>query len=154
MLDSMTAVTGISRNLSGFPLGTRAIDFYPRSSGDTSGPKFGDQFFETFGRSSRNTICACETKMEPTLSQTLHLAVGDTLQRGLTQSSKWKQLIESSESPAAALDRLFILTLSRKPTRDERTKLLQMIGDKTTDVVIYQDILWSLINSTEFAFNH
>lgn len=154
MLDSMTAVTGISRDLSGFPPGTRAIDFYPRSSGNTNGPKFGDQFFETFGRSSRNTICACETKMEPTLSQTLHLAVGGTLQRGLNQSSKLKQLIESSESPAAALDRLFILTLSRQPTKDERTKLLEIIGDKATDVAIYQDILWSLINSTEFAFIH
>jgi len=154
LLDSMTAVTGVSRNLSRFPQGTRAIDFYPRSGGDTSGPAFGDQFFETFGRSSRNTICACETKTEPTLSQTLHLAVGDTLQRGLTQNGKLKQLIESSESPTSSLEQLFILTLSRKPTNDETTKFVQMIGDETKDIRIYQDILWSLVNSTEFTFNH
>lgn len=154
MLDSITSVTGFSRNLRGFPPGTRAIDYYPRTSGSTNGPHFGDQFFETFGRSSRKSICACETKKEPTLSQTLHLAVGDTLQRSLTNNPKLKQLVELSTSSEDALQQLFVLTVSRKPTASERKKLLSLIGDNPKDIAVYEDILWSLLNSTEFAFNH
>ena len=36
-------------------------------------------FFETFGRSARAIVCSCDTKMEPTLSQTLHMMAGDTM---------------------------------------------------------------------------
>jgi hypothetical protein len=154
MLDSITSVTGVARNLQGFPPGTRAIDFYPRESGDTSGPHFGDQFLETFGRSSRKTICACETKKEPTLSQTLHLAVGDTLQRGLTNNTKLKQLVDDNDSPEAILQQLFVLALSRQPTGSELDKLSALTSGSPRDISAYEDILWSLLNSTEFAFNH
>ena len=62
-----------------FPAGTKAIEYYPRTAGDTTLPNYGHAFFETFGRSSRGTICACESKPEPTLSQSLHLLVGQTV---------------------------------------------------------------------------
>ena len=29
-----------------------------------------------------------------------------------------------------------------------------LIGDAVKDQTVYEDILWSLLNSTEFAFNH
>ena len=100
LMDSIVAVTGVTRSFSGFPEGTRAIDFYPRSSGGTEGPNHGDPFFATFGRSSRGTICACETKREPTLSQVLHLAVGDTVRDRLAASGQIKQILESKSSLA------------------------------------------------------
>ncbi|MEM7232499.1 MAG: DUF1549 domain-containing protein, partial [Planctomycetota bacterium] len=87
LLDSVVAVTGVPRRFREFPEGTRAIDAYPRVSGDTNGPHFGDEFFKTFGRSSRASICACESKSEPTLSQTLHLSVGDTVSSRVASKS-------------------------------------------------------------------
>jgi hypothetical protein len=154
LMDSIVSVTGVSVNLPGFPAGTRGIDYYPRLSGGTEGPSFGHPFFETFGRSSRATICACETKKEPTLSQTLHLTVGNTVQSRLQAGGKLKQLIESNATPAAALDDLFILALSRKPTAEETKELLALIAEDEKDQTVYEDIFWSLLNSTEFAFNH
>jgi hypothetical protein len=154
MMDSIVAVTGVPRNLNGFSPGTRAIDFYPRLSGSTEGPQFGEQFFETFGRSSRATVCACETKREPTLSQTLHMTVGETVQQRLGANGKLKTIVESSATPQETLEALFILTLSRKPTAQENSELLELIGSGAKDVAVYEDILWSLLNSTEFAFNH
>ena len=35
-------------------------------------------FLTTFGRATRETVCSCEVKLEPTLSQSLHLLNGDT----------------------------------------------------------------------------
>jgi len=154
LLDSIVAVTGVPVNLPGFPEGTRGIDFYPRTSGSTEGPSFGHPFMETFGRSSRATICACETKKEPTLSQTLHLTVGDTVQSRLAVGGKLKQLVDGSQTPEAALEQLFILALSRTPTTEETTELRAVIGDNPQDAAVYEDIFWSLLNSTEFAFNH
>jgi hypothetical protein len=154
LLDSVVAVTGEPRNLPGFAPGTRAIDYYPRTAGSTEGPNFGDVFFETFGRSSRATICACEIKSEPTLSQTLHLTVGNIVQSRLRAGGRLQQLVNSSETPESALEKLFILALSRKPTSEEISELRLLIGSGAKDVAIYEDIFWSLLNSTEFAFNH
>ncbi|HND56581.1 MAG TPA: DUF1553 domain-containing protein, partial [Pirellulaceae bacterium] len=99
LLDSVVAVTGVPRQLPDWPAGTRAIEYYPRSSGDTGQPNFGDPFFATFGRSSRGTICACETKKEPTLSQAMHLVVGDTVRDRLSSSGVVKKMLESRATP-------------------------------------------------------
>ena len=154
LMDSVVTVSGVPRNFAGFPEGTRAIDVYPRVAGDTVGPHFGDPFFEVFGRASRATICACETKKEPTLSQALHMMVGNTVQDRLHAAGRIQQIAQSSESPEAALERLFILALCRKPTVSESKQLMALIGEDSKDIAIWQDIFWSLLNSTEFAFNH
>ncbi len=154
LLDSVVTVTGVARRFSGFPEGTRAIEYYPRESGDTEGPHFGDMFFSTFGRSSRGTICVCETKREPTLSQTLHLAVGDTVRERLAAGGVLKQLIDAQSTPEAIIEQLYIRALSRRPTSDEARSLRELVGDAVQDQAVYEDIFWSLLNSTEFAFNH
>jgi Protein of unknown function (DUF1549)/Protein of unknown function (DUF1553) len=154
LLDSVVSVTGATRRFNGFPEGTRAIEYYPRESGDTEGPHFGDPFFSTFGRSSRGTVCACETKREPTLSQTLHLAVGDTVRDRLAAAGTIKKLVESSATPEDVITSLFIRALSRRPTPEEAKDLRTLVGDAVKDETVYEDIVWSLLNSSEFAFNH
>lgn len=150
--DSVVAVTGQTRGFSWFPQGTKAIKHYPRTAGATSGPHYGDAFFETFGRSSRATVSSTELKLEPTLSQALHMQVGNTVQPRLG-NNKLKKIVANSETPAEALEDLFILTLSRKPTEHEMSGLSQLIGENNKDVKVYEDIFWSLLNSTEFSFN-
>ncbi len=154
LLDSVVSVTGATRRFNGFPEGTRAIEYYPRESGDTEGPHFGDPFFSTFGRSSRGTVCACETTREPTLSQTLHLAVGDTVRDRLAADGTIKKLVESSATPEDVITSLFIRALSRRPTPEEAKDLRTLVGDAVKDETVYEDIVWSLLNSSEFAFNH
>ena len=154
LLDSVVTVTGVPRQMPGWPPGTRAIDFYPRSSGGTEGPDTGDPFFATFGRSTRGTICACETKDNPTLSQAMHLNVGDTVRDRLASGGVIKKLIETKSTPEDILDELFIRTLCRRPTTEEMTGLRKMVGKNAKDPAVYEDILWSLLNATEFNFNH
>ncbi|QDT64940.1 Bacterial Ig-like domain (group 2) [Calycomorphotria hydatis] len=154
LMDSVVSVTGMERGFSWYPSETRAIDVYPRTGGATSGPQFADSFFNTFGSSSRQTICACEISKEPTLSQTLHLSVGDTIGPRLRASGRVKQIVDSSATVDEALEQLFILALSRRPTAEETHELRTMIGDQEKNVAYYEDILWGLLNSTEFAFNH
>ena len=154
LMDSVTTVTGSTRRFRGFPDGSRAIEVYPRASGDTGGPKFADIFFEVFGRSGRQAVCACETKSEPTLSQTLHFAVGNTIDPRVA-SGRVKKLVETHDSPEAIINELFILALSRRATSEEVAAMSELLKDAKDDkVTIYRDIFWGLLNSTEFAFNH
>jgi len=154
LLDSVVAVTGVPRRFSGFQEGTRAIEYYPRLSGSTEGPSHGDLFFATFGRSSRATVCACETKKEPTLSQTLHMAVGDTVRDRLDSGGVVKKLLESKTHPDQIVEILFVRVLCRQPTPSEKAAMRDLVGAAAGDQAVYEDILWSLLNSTEFAFNH
>jgi hypothetical protein len=154
LLDSVMAVTGGTRNFDGFPAGTKAIEYYPRSHGGTEGPMHGDPFFATFGRSSRATICANETKREPTLSQALHMVVGDTVRDRLSAGNVVSKLVETKTSPEEIIDGLYIRTLSRHATTRELTETRALVGEAVKDTTIYEDIFWSLLNSTEFGFNH
>jgi hypothetical protein len=154
LIDSVVAVTGVPRKFEGFLTGTRAIDIYPKTSGDTAGPHYGDPFFHTFGRASRATVAAAETKLEPTLSQALHLAVGDSVRDRLSKGGVVKTLIETKSTPEDIIDELFIRTLSRRPTTEEMTGMRELVGNDVKDQAVYEDIFWSLLNSTEFLFNY
>jgi len=154
LLDSVVAVTGVRRNLPNWPAGTKAVEYYPRTSGDTGGPHVGDPFFATFGRSTRGTICACETKSNPTLSQAMHLVVGDTVRDRLTKGGVVKSLIETKATPEEIVTDLFIRSLSRRPTPEELAGFVEMAAGTPKDPAVYEDIFWSMLNSTEFLFNH
>jgi hypothetical protein len=154
LLDSIVTVTDGRRNFGMFPIGTKAIQHYPRTRGDTVLPNAGDSFFETFGRSKRGSICVCETRSESTLSQTLHMLAGDTIDGQVQGGRVVPKLIEAGRSPEEIIDELFIRALSRKPSDEERASMRELVGESVTDRQVYEDIFCSLLQTTEFGFNH
>jgi hypothetical protein len=80
--------------------------------------------------------------------------VGDTVRERLAAGGVLKQLIDAQLTPEAIIDHLLIRVLSRRPTSDEAKSLRELVGDAVQDQSVYEDIFWSLLNSTEFAFNH
>jgi hypothetical protein len=63
-------------------------------------------------------------------------------------------LIKAGTSPEEIIGRLYVRSLSRKPTETETKHMAELIAGHTTDRKAYEDVLWALLNSTEFAFNH
>ncbi|GIT06095.1 MAG: hypothetical protein CM1200mP29_15060 [Verrucomicrobiota bacterium] len=61
LLDVITQVTQTKNKFKGLPLGARAVQI---ADGNV-----GNYFLTTFGRATRETVCSCEVKMEPSLSQ-------------------------------------------------------------------------------------
>jgi hypothetical protein len=153
-IDSVVAVTGMNRNFNGFPEGTRAIDYYPRSSGDVVGPNFGDEVFKCLGRSPRGSVSSGETKTAPTISQALHLSVGDTVQPRLGCNGLLTAFVKDKTPPAAAIEELFIRCLARKPTPEELTGFQELIPAPPANTQAYEDLVWALLNSTEFMFSY
>jgi hypothetical protein len=62
------------------------------------------------------------------------------------------QLAKNSSKPEEVLERLFLTILSRRPGAEEMSKLLAHVrkGDSREG---YNDILWALLNCSEFALN-
>ena len=97
---------------------------------------------------------AADTRMEPTLSQTLHLINGATVDEKLSRSSLIGGMLKKNASPEEIVDELYIRTLTRTPTASEKKRMLALTESNPKDRKTYEDIFWGLLNSTEFAFNH
>ena len=115
LLDAIADVTGKPADFANFPPGTRAIAFHPRNAGGDGRGGPSREFFHNFGQATRDTVAAAETKREPTLAQTLHLIVGDTVRDRLAAGVVVKNLVEAKSTPEDVIEELFIRTLARKP---------------------------------------
>lgn len=60
-------------------------------------------------------------------------------------------LIGSNTTPAGALERLYLATLSRRPTPAELNDLTAYVQMSSSPMTAYSDILWALLNSSEFT---
>lgn len=151
LLDSIITATNGTHSFRSWPEGTMAMEYHPRASAPTAG----DPFLATFGRSKRGSICVCETRSEVTISQTLHLLVGDTMQRNVEKGTVIPALIKAKLTPEEIIEELYIRALTRKPKPAEQAALLALIpAGETPDEAFYKDVFSSLLNSSEFMFNH
>jgi len=146
LLDIITQVTDTQDKFRGLPEGARAVQI---ADGRTS-----TYFLRTFGRATRETVCSCEVKMEPTLSQSLHLLNGSTTNTKIRQSPVVKALLETDKAPEEIITDLYIRCLTREPTDEELRRLLPLFGEGADRKQAIEDTFWALLNSREFLFNH
>jgi len=146
LLDAIGAVTGAPEKVRGLPQGGRAVEI---ADGRTS-----NYFLTTFGRATRETPCSCEVKMEPNLSQALHLLNGDTVNAKVVTGGLVKKLLKDGRTPAQVIEELYLRTLGRFPNETERTKLEAFATEATNKETVLNDVFWSLLNAKEFVFNH
>jgi Protein of unknown function (DUF1549)/Protein of unknown function (DUF1553) len=64
------------------------------------------------------------------------------------------ELVRSGKQPAKVVDRLYLMTVSRKPTDAEVKRLTDYIAKAPDAKAACSDIMWALLNSSEFALNH
>jgi hypothetical protein len=146
LLDTISGVTETKDKFQGLPLGARAVQI---ADGQSS-----TYFLTTFGRAARETPCSCEVKMEPTLSQALHLLNGDTVNAKITQGGVLTRLMKAKKTPEEQITELYLRCLSRKPTPEELAKLVPTLGGEKERAQGLDDLFWALLNCREFLFNH
>lgn len=146
LLDCIGQATQAPDKFQGLPLGSRAVQI---ADGQNR-----NYFLTTFGRAARDTVCACEAKTEPTLSQALHMLNGNTIQGKVAQGGAIKKLLAAKKQPAEVLETLYVRCLTRPPTPEESDRLQSVITSASTPEQGLEDAFWAILNSREFLFNH
>lgn len=62
-----------------------------------------------------------------------------------------RALMGSATEPEQAVERIYLATLSRRPTTDEKKTLAEFVAKSSTRATAYGDILWAVLNSSEFT---
>lgn len=146
MLDCISIVTTTQDKFPGLPVGARAVQI---ADGNTA-----TYFLTTFGRASRETVCSCEVKMEPNLSQALHLLNGDTTNAKIQQGGLIAARLKEGKTPPEIITELYLRCFSRVPNDQELASLVAIVGEQQNSQESLEDVFWSMLNSREFLFNH
>jgi hypothetical protein len=161
LLDAFSQVTGVptefqtdlrneNRGLGDkYPLGIRALQLP-----DT---KIASYFLKTFGRPDREKTCECERTAEPSVTQVLHIANGDTINQKLSaKGNRIEKLLTAKTSAEKIVEEAYLSTLARYPTAAEKDKLLKVLNEapEKEKRTVVEDLFWALLSTKEFLFNH
>ena len=147
LADALDAVTGSQTRYGQLPRGTRAIQL-PDS-------RISSYLLQVFGRPKREIVCSCERDPQPNLSQMLNLVnSGDLNSRIGSSSGRIAKAIEAKKSDEEIVRELYLATLSRQPRPEELELARQHISGTEVRKAAFEDLMWALINSQEFIFNH
>jgi hypothetical protein len=148
LLDAVSDVTGTTETFQGLPTGARALQ--------TWNHKLESEFMDAFGRPNSSAECPCERDTKTSVVQALHLMNSNRLQAKIDKSDgRARKLAESKESEPEIIKDLYIATLNRMPTSDETTTAEKAFkAPDATRKTAVEDLMWALINSAEFVFNH
>jgi hypothetical protein len=161
LYDAVNAVVGSPSAFPGLPPHTRAVAL-PDNSFNAS-----TYFLTVFGRPESASACECERTQEASLAQSLHLLNAKDIQQKLAADSARPALfVGDSRSDEDKLRELYLLAYSREPSADELTLARshldkprkgadgQPLDAAKSRRAGYEDVVWAILNTKEFLFNH
>ena len=146
--DAIDTTTGSRTNFAGMPPDSRAVQLpYADYSSD---------FLTVFGRPKGDSACECERGSDANLSQGLHLVNSAEIMGKLSNGSGRAATLAKDQvaKSDAKLRELYFTAFGRPPTADEQTFVLAYLEQKSYSQQAFEDVVWSLLNSKEFLFNH
>ncbi|WP_437227964.1 DUF1549 and DUF1553 domain-containing protein [Planctomicrobium sp. SH661] len=153
LLDAVDRLTGSTTRFTGMPVDARAVDL-PDS-------KFPSYFLTVFGRPQGESVCECERVVDSNLAQSLHLINSPELTGKITDGAgNALRLANARETPLPEKIReLYLIAYSREPQADEIAAITEYLKQKSLpdgseNKQAYEDLVWSLMNTKEFLFNH
>jgi hypothetical protein len=90
-----------------------------------------------------------------TIPQTLLLMNNQVLntKSQAAKTSVLDRILRDYPADVDAVEQIYLLALARKPTDRETTRCTKHTAESPSRAEAFEDILWALINSTEFQFN-
>jgi hypothetical protein len=128
------------------PSGSRAVGMNPDICPS--------QFMDAFGRSMRRTTPT--GRPEVNLLAAMHMLAGSTYTAKITaDGGRLTQLIKHGASNEKILEEFYLAALTRLPTSEEKTDLLAFLakGSLPRQEKLAR-LVWAVISSREFAYNH
>jgi len=149
LYDAFHQVTNTTQGYSGLPTGSTAMQIRDVSTAP--------YFLKVFGQPQADTACECERSQEANLAQSLHLLNSSEVQGKIANGAGRAAALakDQDRSHEEKLRELYRWVYSRDPDAEELAIATAHI-EKHQDnpQIAYEDILWALINTKEFLFNH
>ena len=156
LLDAYSEVTKEPEKFAGYPAGTRALQLP-----DTAVKSY---FLDAFGRPARQQTRESERTSVPTITQALHIINGDTLNNKLRASdNSIGALIRQGLPDEQIVNDLYLASFSRYPNQTERAAMAEalrsaeqqkMSGADNPRRDALNDMMWAMLTSEAFMFNH
>ena len=154
VVDVLNSALGVDERFTGqdeAPLGTKMIE--------VGASRLQNQnlayVLRIFGRPPRTTACDCERAMEPALPQTLfRMTDQNLLGKFADRNGRTLKIARARLTEEATVEEIFLATLSRFPTDQERADALRHLTAAESREEAVTDLMWALVNTREFILNH
>lgn len=148
LLDAINDVTGASDTFAGLPPGARAME--------TWSFKTSSHFMDAFSRPNASTDPPCERDQSSSVVQALHLMNAETIEHKIRAKDGFiSRLLAQHETYVPVVRSIYDRAFAREPNLNELATALAYFepgGIDRQDAV--QDLLWAVLNSAEFVYNH
>ena len=159
LYDAVNTLLDVESTFAGQAAGTRAVALPDNSYNQST------YFLSVFGRPDSSSACECERTQEASLAQSLHLLNAADIQTQLSRGKgRADRLTQDVRPDDDKITDLYHIALSREPSPAEVTlahnhldkKMMGKTGEEALKgkKEAYEDILWALLNTKEFLFNH
>jgi hypothetical protein len=160
LLDSVDTLAESSGGFAGLPSQTRAVQLPDNSFNVDS------YFLSVFGRPESSSACECERSQDASLAQSLHLLNSQDVLARLNADKARPALLaaDTTRDDNQKIRELYALAFSREPSPDELEFARRYLTREKRDGSgnshpvskreAYEDVVWALINTKEFLFNH
>ncbi|MBY0524203.1 MAG: DUF1549 domain-containing protein [Gemmataceae bacterium] len=149
MVDAVAKVTGVAEKLGNRPTGERAIALMDARVESTP--------LDLLGRCVRDNSCTPSLVGAGSLPLALHKINGPWLHDKIVSAQgKLHQSLANRKTDEEIVASFYETALGRKPSAKERAHWKTKLAADTPEERIgkFEDFLWALLNSTEFACNH
>jgi hypothetical protein len=156
LLDAIDRVAESSTSFANLPAGTRAIALPDNSYNRSSA------FLKAFGRPDSASVCECERSQSPSLGQSLFMINAAEIKAKL--SSPQGRAARYAREPRPDSEKIHELTLAalcREPTVEELLVAEAYLaeagagpGAEAARKERFEDLIWVILNTKEFVFNH
>jgi hypothetical protein len=144
LADAIAQATGVPDEFNGYAAGTRAVSLV-----DAQVPSYA---LDVFGRCPRTTSCEGTVQLGGGLAAALHLVNGPAI--NAKTAAAVDSVLARAPSDRDAIQELYLRTVSHPPSRRERSHWERFLAQPGSKRERLEDLLWALLNSREFAFNH
>ncbi len=161
LLDAIDGLTGAKTDFADLPPGTRAIAL-PDNSYNRAAP-----FLKVFGRPESASVCECERIQSSSLAQSLHLMNSAEVKGKLAVAGgRAERLSKPEVSVTDGIREIYLTAFSREPDGEELSIAEEFINKPRTDAqdkpidparakrMAYEDLLWAIMSTKEFLYNH
>ncbi len=153
MLDILNNAAGIDERFVGHgsPVGngdfgiTRFVQFPV--------PNPGNYFLQVFGASKRVVLADVCPKLEPSVSQALHLMNSGYVNNKIGDGKFVRDMMDPQRTERGVVEAAYLRTLCRLPSEAEVALALDLRQKSADRRMWVEDLLWGLVTSREFLFN-